>query len=51
VFHVEVIDIVNYDTVANLISMPYSYEKGDPQCLFAAELYGFRRQVIESRAS
>ncbi len=50
VFHVEVIDIVNYDPVANLISMPYSYEKGDRSVFSPREPYGFRRQVIESRA-
>ena len=49
VFHVEVIDIVNYDPVANLISMPYSYEKGDRSVFSPREPYGFRRQVIESR--
>jgi GAF domain-containing protein len=50
VFHVEVIDIVNYDPAANLISMPYSYEKGDRSVFLPREPYGFRRQVIESRA-
>jgi GAF domain-containing protein len=50
VFHVEVIDIVNYDPVANLISMPYSYEKGDRNVFSPREPYGFRRQVIENRA-
>jgi GAF domain-containing protein len=50
VFHVEVIDIVNYDPIANLISMPYSYEKGDRNVFSPREPYGFRRQVIESRS-
>ena len=49
VFHVEVIDIVNYDPVTNLISMPYSYERGDHSVFLPREPYGFRRQVIESR--
>ena len=50
VFEVQVVDIVNYDPVANLVSMPYSYEKGDRSVITPREPYGFRQQVIESRA-
>ncbi len=50
VFDVQVVDIVNYDPIANLISMPYSYEKGDRSVITPREPYGFRQQVIESRA-
>jgi len=49
VFDVQVVDIVNYDPVANLISMPYSYEKGDRSVITPRKPYGFRQQVIESR--
>ncbi|NTW11706.1 MAG: GAF domain-containing protein [Anaerolineales bacterium] len=49
VFNVQVVDIVNYDPIANLISMPYSYEKGDRSIITPREPYGFRKQVIDSR--
>jgi len=48
VFNVRVVDIVNYDPVANLISMPYSFEKGDRSIFSPREPYGFRQQVIHS---
>jgi GAF domain-containing protein/CheY-like chemotaxis protein/tetratricopeptide (TPR) repeat protein len=50
VFHVEVVDIVIFDAAANLISMPYSYEKGDHSVMPTQEPYGFRLKVIESCA-
>jgi PAS domain S-box-containing protein len=50
VFHVEVVDIVTYDSVADLISMPYSYEKGDRSVIPTQKPYGFRLEVIKSRA-
>jgi PAS domain S-box-containing protein len=48
VFNVEVVDIVTYDPTTNLISMPYSYEKGDRSVITPREPYGFRLQVINS---
>jgi PAS domain S-box-containing protein len=48
VFRVQVLDIVTYDPVANLISMPYSYEKGNRSVIFPREPYGFRLQVIDT---
>jgi signal transduction histidine kinase/DNA-binding response OmpR family regulator len=48
-FKVEVIDIVIYDPITNLISMPYSYEKGDRSVIDPREPYGFRLHVIRSR--
>ncbi len=50
VFHVDVVDVVTYDESANLISMPYSYEKGDRSVIPDQEPYGFRLEVIQSRA-
>ena len=50
VFNVHVVDIVNHDPATNLISMPYSYEKGDHSVITPREPYGFRLQVINSRA-
>ena len=49
VFHVQVVDIVIYDALANLISMPYSYEKGDRSVMEARAPFGFRLEVIKSR--
>ena len=48
VFNVQVVDIVTYDPATNLISMPYSYEKGDRSVISPREPYGFRLQVINS---
>jgi serine phosphatase RsbU (regulator of sigma subunit) len=50
VFNVQVADIVTYDQTTNLISMPYSYEKGDRSVIAPREPYGFRLDVINSRA-
>ncbi len=48
VFHVQVVDIVTYDPSSNLISMPFSYEKGDRSVISPTEPYGFRLHVINS---
>jgi PAS domain S-box-containing protein len=48
VFDVQVVDIVTYDSEINLISMPYSYEKGDRSVIAPREPYGFRLHVINS---
>jgi GAF domain-containing protein len=48
VFSVQVVDIVTYDQASNLISMPYSYEKGDRSVIEPREPYGFRLHVISS---
>jgi GAF domain-containing protein len=50
VFNIQVADIVIYDPTTNLISMPYSYEKGDRNVISIQEPFGFRLQVINSRA-
>ncbi len=50
VFHVQVIDFVTYDPETNLISMPYSYERGDRSVMSPREPYGFRQHVIHSGA-
>ena len=47
VFGVQVVDIVTYDPVSNLICMPYSYEAGDRSVISPREPYGFRLQVID----
>ncbi len=51
VFNVQVVDIVIYDPATDLISMPYSYEKGDRSVISPREPYGFRLHVINSRTS
>jgi PAS domain S-box-containing protein len=48
VFKVDVVDIVVYDPVSNLLSMPYSYEKGDRNVIDPTEPYGFRLEVINT---
>lgn len=48
VFKVQVVDIVTYNAESNLISMPYSYEKGDRSVFSPREPYGFRQQVIRT---
>jgi len=48
VFKVDVVDIVVNDPVSNLLSMPYSYEKGDRSVIPPREPYGFRLEVINS---
>jgi signal transduction histidine kinase/CheY-like chemotaxis protein len=50
VFNVQVVDIVTFDASANMISMPYSYEKGDRSVITPREPYGFRLDVIRRRA-
>jgi PAS domain S-box-containing protein len=50
VFHVDVVDVVTYDETTNLISMPYSYEKGDRSVIAPREPYGFRLEVIRKCA-
>jgi hypothetical protein len=47
VFHVEVMDIVNYDPVTNLISMPYSMKKATAVSL-PREPYGFRDRSLKA---
>jgi PAS domain S-box-containing protein len=49
VFRVDVVDIVSYDADVNLISMPYSYEKGDRTVITPRQPYGCRLHVINSR--
>lgn len=48
VFKVDVVDIVTYDETRNLITMPYSYERGDRSVISPCEPYGFRLEVINS---
>jgi len=48
VFNVQVVDIVQYDPATNLMTMPYSYEKGDRSVISPRAPYGFRRHVIET---
>ena len=50
VFNVQVVDIVSYDPATNLMSMPYSYEKGDRSTVSPREPYGFRLHVVNSGA-
>ncbi len=47
-FNVQVVDVVTYDPATHLITMPYSYEKGDRSVMTPREPYGFRLQVIDS---
>jgi len=49
VFDVDVIDIVLYDSSTNLITMPYSFEKGDRSVIDPREPYGFRKHVLKTR--
>jgi PAS domain S-box-containing protein len=49
VFNVDCVDIVSFDADANLISMPYSYEKGDRSVITPRPPYGFRLEVIDTR--
>jgi GAF domain-containing protein len=51
VFNVQVVDIVIYDLATNMISMPYSYEKGDRSVFSPREAYGYRLEVIKTRKS
>jgi GAF domain-containing protein/CheY-like chemotaxis protein len=49
VFNAQVVDLVIYDPVRNLLSMPYSYEKGDRSVFTPRTPYGFRLHVINNR--
>lgn len=48
VFNVTVMDMVTYDPMNGLMSMPYSFEKGDRSVIAPRKPYGFRQQVISS---
>ncbi len=50
VFNIQVVDIVIHDETTNLLTMPYSYEKGDRSVFTPREPYGFRKQVLENGA-
>jgi hypothetical protein len=47
-FNVDVVDIVSFDADANLMSMPYSYERGDRTVIDPRPPYGFRLDVINT---
>jgi GAF domain-containing protein/CheY-like chemotaxis protein len=49
IFNVQVVDIVTYDKIKNLIEDRYAYEKGDRTLLGPREPNGFRKHVINSR--
>ncbi len=49
IFDAQVIDIVMYNSSANLVEDRYSYEKGDRSLLPAREPKGFRKHVIQTR--
>lgn len=48
IFNAQVIDIVTYDPVRNLIEDQYAFEKGDRTLLGPREPKGFRKYVIET---
>ncbi|HYK57627.1 MAG TPA: GAF domain-containing protein, partial [Flavisolibacter sp.] len=48
IFNPQVIDIVTYDSRANLIEDKYSYEKGDRTMVGKRAPKGFRKHVIET---
>ncbi|HEX5652001.1 MAG TPA: GAF domain-containing protein, partial [Chitinophagaceae bacterium] len=48
IFNAQVIDIVTYDPVKNLIEDQYSYEKGDRTVLGPRAPKGFRKHVIDT---
>ncbi|MDB5222251.1 MAG: hypothetical protein JWN83_918 [Chitinophagaceae bacterium] len=48
IFEAQVIDIVTYDPVKNLIEDQYAYEKGDRTLIEAREPKGFRKHVIKT---
>src|SRR5260370_1575065 len=50
VFDSEVVDIVTFDPNTNLMTMRYSYEKGDRSTFTPREPFGFRLHVIQTRA-
>jgi signal transduction histidine kinase len=49
VFDAQIVDIVTYDPVANLLTNPYSFEKGDRSLFPPQPPFGFRKYVIETR--
>ncbi|TMI89300.1 MAG: GAF domain-containing protein, partial [Bacteroidetes bacterium] len=49
IFNAQVIDIVSYDSNANLMKDHYSYEKGDRTLVGTWEPRGFRKYVIDTR--
>jgi signal transduction histidine kinase/CheY-like chemotaxis protein len=49
IFNAQVIDIVTYTRVANLIEDRYSFEKGDRTLLGPRQPSGFRKHVIATR--
>ncbi|MGE5107046.1 MAG: GAF domain-containing protein, partial [Sphingobacteriales bacterium] len=51
IFKAEVIDIVSYDKITNMIEDKYSYEKGDKTLIEPRELKGFRKHVVQSGQS
>jgi GAF domain-containing protein len=48
IFNPQVIDIVTYDSRANLIEDKYSFEKGDRTLVGPRKPKGFRKHVIET---
>jgi GAF domain-containing protein/CheY-like chemotaxis protein len=50
IFGAQVIDIVTYDPVKNVIEDKYAYEKGDRTLLGEREVKGFRKHVIKTGA-
>src|SRR5690606_4556899 len=49
IFNAQVIDIVTYDPVKNIIEDRYSYEKGDRTLVGPRSPNGFRNHVIQNR--
>jgi GAF domain-containing protein len=48
IFTAQVIDIVTYDSVTNLLQDRYSYEKGDRTLVGTWEPYGFRKHIVQT---
>jgi GAF domain-containing protein/DNA-binding response OmpR family regulator len=48
IFDAQVIDIVTYNSLSNIIEDQYAYEKGDRTLLGPREPKGFRKHVIET---
>ena len=49
IFNAQIVDIVTYDRINNLIEDRYAYENGDRTLLGAREPKGFRQHIINSR--
>ena len=49
IFNAQIVDIVTYDKVNNLIEDRYAYENGDRTLLGPRQPKGFRKHVIQSR--